>query len=359
MADRNPYEGLAPQAYWRSGLATHPLNPGGLYRKSFDIGQTDRIATAGSCFAQHIARALRGVGLNVLDTEPAPKGLPASCHQDFGYALYSARFANIYTARQLLQLLQEAFEGRVSPEPVWEKQGRHYDSMRPSVEPEGLACAEDVRDHRAYHLARVREMVAQTDVFIFTLGLTECWEHRATGWVFPTAPGTIAGSFDPDKHAFRNLTYPEILADLEQAMALIARHSTSDKLRFLFTVSPVPLTATYSGQHVQVATSHSKAVLRAVVGQIIETHANAAYFPSYEIVTSPLSRGAFYEANMRSVNKGGVRIIMEAFLAEHGLSERKPDLPQTDPKDSPALPAPEEDVVCEEALLDAFSPRKG
>ena len=37
-------------------------------------------------------------------------------------------------------------------------------------------------------------------------------------------------------------------------------------LRFLLTVSPVPLTATASGQHVLTATTYSKSVLRSAAG---------------------------------------------------------------------------------------------
>ena len=40
-------------------------------------------------------------------------------------------------------------------------------------------------------------MFEQSEIFIFTLGLTEAWRSKKDGAVFPLAPGVSAGSFDP------------------------------------------------------------------------------------------------------------------------------------------------------------------
>jgi hypothetical protein len=77
----------------------------GLYKKKFDIARTDWIATAGSCFAQHIARHLRSAEFSVLDVEPPPPGMTEETARAFGYNLFSARYGNICTTRQLRQLL--------------------------------------------------------------------------------------------------------------------------------------------------------------------------------------------------------------------------------------------------------------
>ncbi len=106
------------RAFWRAA-ASDPARD--LYRKKFDINPQDSLMTAGSCFAQHIARTLRHRGYNVLDAEPIPPMLPEDSANKFGYNLYSARYGNIYTARQLQQLLREAF-GRFEPKNwIWQK----------------------------------------------------------------------------------------------------------------------------------------------------------------------------------------------------------------------------------------------
>ena len=77
------------------------------------------------------------------------------------------------------------------------------------------------------------------------------------------------------------------------------------------------------------------------------------YFPSYEVITTPLSRGVFYDPNMRSVNMTGVNTAMAIFFSEH---DRDPV-----PKAAREAPAPadaeqdEDEAVCEEVLLEAFS----
>lgn len=99
-ADSSPYASLPPERFWRTGVAeTNPLIMEKLYTKRFDIAPTDRIATAGSCFAQHIARNFRARGFTVMDVEPTPEATPPGVAQAYGYGVYSARYANIYTVR--------------------------------------------------------------------------------------------------------------------------------------------------------------------------------------------------------------------------------------------------------------------
>ena len=351
---RSPYENLPRAAFWKTGVADQ--DPGAiveLYRKKFSISRTSLIAAAGSCFAQHITRHLRARHYNVMDVEPAPPGLDADAAQKFGYGLYSARYGNIYTARQLLQLAEEAF-GTLKPGAiVWEKENRFYDALRPSVEPNGLSTADAVRDHRAYHLQKVRQILDNAEIFVFTLGLTEAWVHTDSGTVYPTAPGTIAGAYDPAHYHFRNFTFHEIYSDLLAFFDLVKSQNAG--VKFLLTVSPVPLTATASGQHVLQATVYSKSVLRAVAGQLYHERDDVDYVPSYEIITSALSCGRYFEKNFRSIHSEGIEAVMNMFFSAHnqriGYSNWSIKRP---PPTTPAS-VDEDEVVCEEAMLEAFA----
>lgn len=147
--------------------------------------------TAGSCFAQHVGNALRKNGFSIIDTEPMPDICPKEIQTKYGYGLYSARYGNVYSLRQFLQLTKEA-HGLFRPsEPVGERNGRYYDAQRPGVEPEGYETPEDVIIARRAHLEAVRSAFAQADLIVFTLGLTEAWEHIESGTVYPRAPRTI------------------------------------------------------------------------------------------------------------------------------------------------------------------------
>lgn len=346
----SPYSDLPARAFWRTGVAARArLDPGDLYVPRFPVTRRMRVATAGSCFAQHVGRALRGAGFDVIDAEPLPAAISDAVATRFGYRLFSARYGNIYTARHLAQLFDEA-EGVAHPaDPVWRRGERFFDAQRPSVEPDGLPSEELVQAHRARHLAAVSEAFRAADLFVFTFGLTETWIHAASNTVYPTAPGTIAGAFDPAQHRFKNYDAFEVLADFEQFRTRLK--AVNPDVRFLVTVSPVPLTATASGSHVEVATCYSKSVLRAVCGMLLARHEDVDYFPSYEIITSQNACGAYFEDNRRSVTAAGVANAMGLFLRAHDVSPSAPARAGRKRKRRRAAP---EDVVCEDLLLEAF-----
>lgn len=340
----NPYSNLPPAAFWKTGLSEQdPFAIENIYRKKFDITPDDRIMTAGSCFAQHIAHRMRSSGYAVLDVEPAPPGLIGEKAAKYGYGIYSARYGNIYTARQLLQLLQEATEQKEVQDFIWQKDGAFFDAFRPAVEPFGLRSKDDVIAHRKSHLGKVRSLVDEASVLIFTLGLTETWEHNSSGTVYPTAPGVIAGTFDPVEYGFKNLSYEETKADIVAVRDML--RAINPALRIVLTVSPVPLTATASGNHVLPATIHSKSILRTVAGSLATEFEDVDYFPSYEIITGPQTRSALYRSNLREVAPSGVDTVMKAFFAQHPPVAKAVKVRKTEPKD----------VVCEEAMLEAFA----
>ncbi len=353
-----PYEDLPEMAFWRAGVhGADPQAMYAIYQRKWPIEQTDRIATAGSCFAQHIARYLKRNGFTVLDAEPAPRALPESVSREYGFGLYSARYGNVYTVRQLLQLVLET-RGEFAPaDAIWGQDDRYYDALRPSVEPNGLDSPEEVLAHRQAHLTAVSRLLRRMDVFVFTLGLTEAWVDMPSGTVYPTAPGTIAGEFSASRHAFKNFSFGEVYEDLVEIRRLLREQNP--RIRFLFTVSPVPLTATASGKHVLQATTYSKAVLRAVAGQISTEFEDVDYFPSYEIVTNPAARSAFYGPNLRTIEKAGVESVMRVFFNAHGMAEPSASVSptvSTGHETDLADVTDEDAVVCEEALLEAFGP---
>lgn len=349
----SPYEGLKPGAFWRTGVAeARRFPPAGLYQARFPIPRDLPVLTAGSCFAQHVGRTLVRNGFNVIDAEPLPDRIASryvALSQKYGYGLYSARYGNIYTVRQFLQLLREANGDFQPAEPVWERDGRYYDAMRPSVEPGGLASPDLVARARADHLAAVRKALSQAGLIVFTLGLTEAWQHSESGTVYPTAPGTIAGQMDDTVFSFVNFRAAQIREDFLSLRDLV--RAINPDMRFLLTVSPVPLTATASGQHVLPAATYSKAVLRAVAGELYEDFEDVDYFPSFEIIATHPSEGAFFDDNMRTVTPRGVRRVMRAFLAAHGASEAENDTPPA----AAAETDDDDDLICEEALLEAFN----
>ena len=264
--------------------------------------------------------------------------------------MYSARYGNIYTIRQLLQLVQEVAGTRPPSHWIWERDGRFFDALRPGVEPNGLVSSDKVQVHRSAHLEALRRMFTEMDLFVFTLGLTEAWSHTQSGTIFPTVPGSIAGHFVESEYTFHNATFQECISDFETLRSVLSTlRGSRGEPHFLLTVSPVPLTASASGDHVLKATTHSKAILRAVAGQLANHHPHIDYFPSYEIVTNPATKGSFYAANLRSVRPEGVQVVMNTFF-HHYPGSSEVDFSASQPRRK------DDETTCEEALLEAFGP---
>lgn len=342
-AKSNPYKGLPDHQYWRRAVSkVEPQHLDPVVSPRFGIEKSDLISTAGSCFAQHIARNLAASGYNYYVSEMAPKDLDQIEALRQNYGVYSARYGNIYTARQLLQLLHRAL-GVVEPlVRIWTRpDGAFVDPFRPEIIPEGFASERELDLSRQIHLAAVREILLKSDIFVYTLGLTEAWESKLDGSIVPLAPGVVGSPSDNETYRFRNFTVEETKADLREAFNLM--REIRPNLKILLTVSPVPLIATYEKQHILTATTYSKSVLRVAASALREEFSFVDYFPSYEIITSQSNRGRYYEEDLRGVKPEGVSHVMRIFFrhycnrddAAEGLKE--------------ALAA--RDLVCEEERL--------
>lgn len=354
----HPYKTLDKRAFWRTSVAEPApgeVDPVGIAK--FTLSRTDAVATAGSCFAQHIARHLKGAGFNYLVTETAHPLIPAYIADRYGYGLFTARYANVYTSRQMIQLLERAYGLFVPADDMWAAPGGALiDPFRPQIQPGGFPTREEFEADRAQHFAAVRTAVETLDCLVFTLGLTECWLAREDGAAYPVCPGVSGGAFDEAKHVFHNLTVGEIVADLTRIIEFVLARNPA--ARFIFTVSPVPLVATASDKHVLTATTYSKSVLRAAAGEVADGRANVAYFPSYEIVTGGYSRGSYFADDLRSVTNDGVAHVMRLFLKHYGAGAGEDDAAA-----APAAEAPRPQrslaeltaLVCEEEALQKFA----
>jgi len=352
----HPYAALPARAFWRTAVSeVNALDLTDLYRPRFGVDRTTRIATAGSCFAQHIGRKVREHGFTFVNAEPAPRLLPRSQRAAFGYGVYSARYGNIYTPRQLLQLFLRA-DGRLQPtDDHWVEDGRFLDPYRSTIEPDGFASLAELETIRSAHFRAVRSLLASCDVFVFTLGLTEAWVNSVDGAVYPVCPGTTRGTFDPDQHSFVNFGFSQTCADMNEFIAYA--RTVNPSLKILLTVSPVPLTATASGHHVLQASVASKSILRAVCSELCDQHEFVDYFPSYELVASHPMRAVFFDPNLRSVSSTGVDHVMRHFFEAHGGApqqgrDRDPVKPAARTRDQKHL---DDDVACDDALLEEFS----
>ena len=324
--NKNPYQGQSDKAFWSRSVSRN-FNSDQLLStdsQSALFVKNDLIVSAGSCFASNLIPWIEKEGLEYVRTEELPtqfKHLP----ENLGYRNFSAAYGNIYTARHLKQLYEQALGLRVPAEDRWHIDGMVIDPFRPGLAYPAESDAEfDLL--RESHLKAVIEAFHKATVFVFTLGLTEAWQSIADGSVFPACPGTISGEFDETKHEFKNFKVDEIAEDLTKFIELL--RESNPTVRFVITVSPVPLVATGTKSHVLLASTYSKSVLRVAAEQISNQLKDVTYFPAYEIITGPQAPSEYFESDRRNVSEVGVAEVMTALLK--GLSDSKEQIPTTE-----------------------------
>jgi hypothetical protein len=348
----HPYRRFPDRSYWSRSVA-NDFDPAAVVTGGPLLRSGDRIASMGSCFASNLVPHIERAGYAYVRTEQ-PHPQLAQLPENLGYRDFSAAYGNLYTVRQMLQLVERSV-GAFSPaEDRWHADDAVVDPFRPGLAYPAVNDVEFDVITRS-HLDATRHVFEEADVIIVTLGLTEAWESTLDGAVFPACPGTIAGTFDPDRHVFHNFTVDEITADLSALVG--ALHAINPSLRFILTVSPVPLVATASGQHVLEATVYSKSVLRVAAAQVEQAEPAVAYFPAYELVTGPQAPAGFFEDDRRSVSAGAIATVMEAFLGacEQSVGEASPA--PTEPGTLASISARIVRAECEEDMLDELAAR--
>jgi hypothetical protein len=319
--NKNPYQDQSNSAFWSRSVSRNFLSEdllGSENRESL-FNLDDKVVSAGSCFASNLIPWIEKEGLEYLRTEELPaqfEKLP----ENLGYRNFSAAYGNIYTARHLRQLYEQALGIRKPIEDRWHIDDLVIDPFRPGLAYPAESDAEfDLL--KSAHLSAVLKAFHSATVFVFTLGLTEAWVSKKDGSVFPACPGTIAGEFDETKHEFKNFTAAEVTDDLISFISLLRK--SNEQVRFIITVSPVPLVATATDSHVLLASTYSKSVLRVAAQQVSESVAGVTYFPAFEIVTGPQAPFEYFESDRRNVSEMAVAEVMKSLL--FGLTSNEPD----------------------------------
>jgi len=287
------------------------------FERAPGLRKTDKVFAMGSCFAVEIRRALHARGFDVypkyddIAFDPKTQKLGKMPARD------NINHYDTFTIRQEFEL---AFAGRhygagdflevpAGSKSPFEKPGATVwqDPYRKRIYGvDGAAIA----DLSAKIDTCIRTAIETADVYVVTLGLTEVWRNVANGLYINQAPGkNVSGEFEG--FTFACSSFEQNLANVSRVCELVGERYPSRKI--IFTVSPVPLSRTYSGKDIVVANSESKSTLRAVAAEVVRRHKNAIYWPSYEIA---LARDIF-EADGRHIRPDGIELIIGTFLKVH------------------------------------------
>ena len=219
------------------------------------ITPTTQITAFGSCFAANISNYLSARNFRVLTKDDDAKAAyVVTCGEGM---------VNSFVIRQQFEW---AWEGKKFPENLWVG----YDKKDYGYDPEVQAMT--------------KKMFDETEVFILTFGLSEVWYDEPTGEVFwRTIPKDV---YDPNRHKFRVSTVQENKDNMRKIYDLIRKHRPDAKI--IFTLSPIPLIATFRDNSCLTSNSVSKSVLRVAVDEMMREvghEGHLHYWPSYELVT--------------------------------------------------------------------------
>ena len=163
----HPYKGKPDYYFWKksiSRVARDEVDP--VVSHDINIGFSDKIATAGSCFAQHIAKALSKSGYNYFVSENAPAHLTEQEAIASNYGTFSARYGNLYTTKQLLQIFERAFGNYAPDVESWIRpDGKFVDPFRPQIQDNGFDSLSQMLDSQIEHLEAVKNMFLEADIF--------------------------------------------------------------------------------------------------------------------------------------------------------------------------------------------------
>ncbi|RMD94454.1 MAG: hypothetical protein D6811_02805 [Alphaproteobacteria bacterium] len=219
------------------------------------ITPSTQITAFGSCFAANISRWLSARNFNVLNSREEAK---AAYVVSMGEGM-----VNSFVIRQQFEW---AWENKVFEEPLW----HGYN-------------AEEYGYDEAVRL-ETKRIFDETEVFILTFGLSEVWYDEPTGNVFwRTIPKDV---YDPARHKFRVSSVEENRENMLAIYELIRKHRPEAKI--IFTLSPIPLIATFRDVSCLTANSVSKSVLRVAIDEVMREKGEEGflyYWPSYEIIT--------------------------------------------------------------------------
>jgi hypothetical protein len=256
------------------------------HRPKFTLDSDHPIFTIGSCFARNIENLMISRNLPiVLKNFGTPPEMFANWDEKTGKGggtpkgLLSRTSLNKFSVHSMTHELRRVLGGASYPNEglIELAHGKWFDphASRLHLLPYEVA----LENRRVIHHAM--SQIKRAKVVIMTLGLTETWIDAATGLAINEPPGATWLARCPGRWNFVDFGYDAILEEMSAFIAL-ARERADPDMKFIVTVSPVPLGATAKDQDIIVASNGSKSTLRAVAEELYRRHDFVDYFPSYE-----------------------------------------------------------------------------
>ena len=140
------------------------------------------------------------------------------------------------------------------------------------------------------------KVIGSSDVFILTLGVAPAFFDRATGdFVLPRSTA-LNSRVLAEKYRFRTTSVQENVDNVRYVLDFVRK--ISPRIRFVVTVSPVPLVASFEYESAVQADCLSKSTMRLVAHEVVNNSdiSNILYWPSFEVFRWAGSHASNYYA---------------------------------------------------------------
>jgi hypothetical protein len=282
------------------------------HEPKFRLGPSERFFCVGSCFARNVEEHLIYRGFDVLSKRVFA---PA---EEWPHRVNG--FVNKFTTHSMRNELE------------WLINPPNYDSsyfseseagwldlqLCPGVRPVSL---ERALERRRYLTNDYFQRLREATVVVVTLGLNEVWHDAATNRYLNAPPTFFAVRREPLRYTLQVTDVAQNVAELERVFEIVK--ALNKQARLVVTVSPVPMSETFSGRDVLLSNTLSKSTLRVAAEGFAARHDSVDYFPSYDMVTmSP--RNQAYGTDRIHVADEIVGGIMEEFIRNYTGIESEP-----------------------------------
>lgn len=314
---KNTVCGVAPiNTLWRQLLRGEPKIT--LERHAF-VKPESKIFCIGSCFAVELRKALRRREYQV---HPEEESVEIEKYNEPPFLGRGNKLLH-YSTYAIRQEFEKAFGlWEQSPDDYWhvcrtpKKQNTPYEVYQDPYRRRVFSkTKEGVQKVTRDFDAIIKKGILESDIYIITLGLTEAWRKKDNGLYACTMAG-YGGGGGIEETEFRVTTYEENYANVRAIIEMIRARFPERKI--IFSVSPVALGATYTGNDIFVANMESKSTLRTVAGQIVREFKDKGiyYFPSYEIFyyLGMFTNRKIHREDLRHVDEKIIAYIVDRFL---------------------------------------------
>jgi len=286
------------------------------------------IGSAGSCFATEIGDILQLEGFNYRSYEPEDKDIRGLIiNQSLSKRRveknlpslvdFSADYGIIFNSLSLAQLAQRCIEIPNDDDKIIVKTTAGYrDPFRQNIIFTSIDAYHEEYD---IHTNAVINAFSNIKVFIFTLGLNECWRSKITGKAISRNPRS---EVEYSIFCHDTLTIEDNINAIQKFMDII--RSFNSNFELILSVSPIPFMATGNCCEMSVieANHYSKSMLTVAAQILAEKNSNIHYLPTFENTIYCLQNP--WEEDLRHVNKhaimSNIELFKEIFFRNDGIT---------------------------------------